>query len=117
MILTVPATMNASSFSSAGNECIGVAAVPVQVVALGRRDDEGVEAVIDHGQNGCSRGPPSAAHGAEERETHAELIEELLPGIGQVGTRRRELAPVQSRTGQAPIGCQTVLNSMSAVIS
>ena len=95
----------------------GVAPVPVEVVALGRRDDEGVQAVIDHGTEGVQPRPAVGPDRAEERETHAELIEQLLPGIGQVGTQRRELAPVQSWTGHAPIGCQTVLNSMSAVIS
>ena len=56
----------------------------------------------------------------EEREPDTERVQELPACSRQVGPNTLELSPLHLgflAVGHAPIGCQTVLNSMRAVIS
>ena len=59
-------------------------------------------------------------HRSEEAQAHAELIEDLTPAACEVRTDRGEFTPSDFSAWHrtyAPIGCQTVLDSMNAVIS
>jgi hypothetical protein len=56
----------------------------------------------------------------EEREPDTERVQELPARSRQIGPNTIELSPRHLASvvaGHAPIGCQTVLNSISAVIS
>jgi hypothetical protein len=71
-----------------------VPAVSVQIVALGPRDQEGVETgSVDQRAHRVHARPTVGAHGGEEREADAELIEQRAADRGELRLIGFELGP------------------------
>ena len=82
-----------------------IPAIPVQVSTfLRRKDVRGQRATVQDYTYRMQSRPAIGPNGGQEREPHTELVEQFLPGLGQIRPFRSEFRPAQHWPIVAPGG-------------